>query len=153
MAVTSNTPRMRLHPIDDAVQALQDNPIYSKGIRSQQMSPTTRKKDRSDRARSRITYDLPEELINSIEAIARVNFTSQSGIAIILLLKGLEAFSKGDIDVASNCLPSRSVRFDQIVIQPKIAPVFIKGKIIYPRVDKSLLDLPDESIGDDDGRH
>jgi len=80
------------------------------------MTPDKRQKTRRDMTRSKATYDLPPEIIEAIDAIARKEECSVSSVAALLLAHGLQFLALGGIkleDKDGKTLKrnSRSVRF------------------------------------------
>ena len=79
--------------------------------------PQERKKKAKERAKNkarqgrRAVYDLSPELIQEVAAIAEQHRVPASQIAALLLRHGFRALQRGEIDIESRKVPSRSPRY------------------------------------------
>lgn len=108
MAVTKGTPARQ--PIGDAAVdtimgtgALMDDPVYGRIARQAQrartMTPAQRKQARRDAGRTKVTYDLPKELIDEINRLANEGDFPPAHLVTILLHYGLRLLVEGQIDL------------------------------------------------------
>jgi hypothetical protein len=104
--------------LDPAVMAVLGD--GERRARSRAMSQGQRRRARRDEARSKATYDLPEELIAAVAARAAREDCSVSGLAGLLMAHGLAALRRGEIDVDRYLQPSRSPRFAWVVDVPDV---------------------------------
>jgi hypothetical protein len=99
--------------VDPAVAALIKESNHRERMR--QMSPGDRKKARRDEDRSKATYDLPPEIIEAVNTIAKKKECSVSSLAALLLAHGLQFLALGGINFDDKDKPlkraSRSIRF------------------------------------------
>ena len=87
--------------------------VYDRLAKRRAMTPAQRKKAQRDAARSKVTYDLPKRLIESVEQMARETYgCPASHLAALLMRAGLEAVEQGRLDVYEHRRPSNSPRFE-----------------------------------------
>ena len=67
----------------------------------------------------RVTYDLPPELKQSISALAEKLSLPASQLATLALVRFMQAYEKGEIDLGKYKKPSRSPRYDWKLDFPK----------------------------------
>jgi len=97
--------------VDPAVAALLRE--GKKRERTRRMTPAERKKAKKDAARSKATYDLPPEIIKTINAVAEREKCSASSVAAFLLTYGIQLLARGSINPASHKRDARrSIRFE-----------------------------------------
>ena len=125
--IRRDAPVQRL-AVDEAVATAlgDDDPVYgrlaSKRQRARNMTPGQRKRAQRDAQRVKYTYDLPEEIGQAVERYARESGIPQSQMAAVLLLHGLLAQARKQIDLRQfGKRPSRSPRYDWVVEIPEIA--------------------------------
>jgi hypothetical protein len=119
MAIKKNAP---VQSLDMAVEAAigGKDPIYdnmaSRRQRARNQTPGQRRKAKKDSKRNKVTYDLPEELSDLINGIGKHFSIPVSQVAALLMLQGLSAMAKGQLNLRSFELrPSRSPRYDWVL--------------------------------------
>lgn len=108
MAVKRSAPVQRIDPAVEAVVG--DDPIYGRLARARRMTRGQRKKAERDRGRSKVTYDLPADLIQQIEEMAEKEGIPNSQMAMALIRVGEVQFKRGNVVFGKE--PSKSPRFD-----------------------------------------
>lgn len=83
------------------------------------LRPGDRRRAKRDRARSKVTYDLPPRVAAAIAAIAAEEDCSASSVAAFLLHRGAAAYRAGEISFEGHFRPSRSPRFGWVVEVPE----------------------------------
>lgn len=119
MSIKKNLlPQPRGFQLDPAVEAAMTNsetdPVYGAMERRQRARNQTaaqRKKAERDRNRSKVTFDLPQVLINQIRQAAETEEIPPSHLAGVLLSMGLDALTSGAIDLSTYKKPSRNARY------------------------------------------
>ncbi|PKO16143.1 MAG: hypothetical protein CVU39_08945 [Chloroflexi bacterium HGW-Chloroflexi-10] len=71
------------------------------------------------RREQRVTYDLPPELKQSVSVLAEKLSLPASQLATLALARFMQAYEKGEIDLAPYKKPSRSPRYDWKLVFPK----------------------------------
>jgi hypothetical protein len=71
------------------------------------------------RREQRVTYDLPPELKQSVSILAEKLSLPASQLATLALARFIQAYEKGEIDLAPYKKPSRSPRYDWKLVFPK----------------------------------
>lgn len=104
--------------IDPAVLAVMTD--AAKRDRQRHMSPAKRARARADEQRSKATYDLPPWLIEAISELAEQERCSTASVAAFLLVRGLEAYRRGDFDFEGYYRVSRSPRCDFVLDVPEV---------------------------------
>lgn len=103
-------------PAVDAAMAAADDPSVLAQRRRQklrQMTPGQRRKAERDLKRCKVTYDLPPELAEQVEAMARETYqVPASHLAALLMMAGIEAVKEGRLDVVARRVISRVPRFE-----------------------------------------
>lgn len=115
MSLKKDIERQVVEVDDPAVEsALGPNrDVYGKIERARKMTPSQRKKAERDAARSKVTYDMPAELIKQVEVMARdVYRCPPSHLAALLIQAGLKSVQEGRLNVYDHRVPSRVPRFD-----------------------------------------
>ena len=121
MAIKKDVERQVVEVGDAAVEAAlspnlnqgRGKDLYGKIERARKMTPSQRKKAERDAARSKVTYDIPAELIKRVEMMARdVYRCPPSHLAALLIRAGLKAVEEGRLNVYDHQIPSRVPRFD-----------------------------------------
>ena len=99
--------------LDPAVEAVLGD--GARRSRERRMGRAERRKVGRDRERSKATFDLPEWLVERIQARAAGASCSMSGLAGFLLAAGLRELEAGRLDLDGHLQPSRSPRFEWVV--------------------------------------
>lgn len=81
--------------------------LYGKIARARGMTAAQRKKAERDRKRSKVTYDLPEELISEVTRLAKELDCPAAHVAAALILEGMKA----EPDLKRLRVPANSPRF------------------------------------------
>lgn len=80
------------------------------------------KKQRQDRQRVRVRYDVPQWLKDAIHKIAQDNTTSDSQAGALLLAYAVRKYFDNDTELVdaffANCEPSNTLRFDTNIAIP-----------------------------------
>lgn len=106
---------------DPAVEAaLGQRDVYQRFGRAAARTNAERKKAKRDAARQRALYDLPEDVIQAVDALAERISSSKSQVAAYLLITGLHAVANGQVDLSAARRPSRSPRFEYTLTLPKL---------------------------------
>ena len=119
MSIKSNSlPQPRGFQVDAAVEAAMtpsdQDPVYGsieRRQRARNQTSSQRKKAERDRNRSKVTYDLPQELIHQIRQAAETEEIPPSHLVGVLISMGLDAWESGAIDLSSYKRPSRNARY------------------------------------------
>jgi len=86
-----------------------------------QMSPAERRKYQKDKERSKVTYDMPPDLIDAVAEIARREGCSTSAAAAFLLTRAVQAYRRGEISFQDYKERwSRNPRFDWVLRIPPL---------------------------------
>ena len=80
------------------------------------MTPSQQRKAIRDANRSKVTYDMPKELINQISGLAEDQRVPASQLAALLNQKGLREFEDGVFDLDCYKIPTRSPRFEWVLV-------------------------------------
>lgn len=112
MAILKNAPVQRL---DGAVEAAMHDPVLD-GLerlrKAKRLTPGQRRKAERDAARAKVTYDWPEALRERLGKIARQLGAPENQVAAVLMMAGLEAYARGEVDLEGRKVISRSPRFE-----------------------------------------
>ena len=104
-----------INPQDDPAVTANLGPrrddVYSKIAKARSMTPAQRAKAQRDAARSKVTYDLPADLIQQIETLAKTYKCPPSHLAALLMRQGIKAISDGDLNVLEHRITSRVPRY------------------------------------------
>jgi len=73
--------------------------------------PTQSKKPQKKQERSRAQYDVPKGLTEEISQISKKYKCPASGVAALFLVYGLEAYKRGEINVADFLTETESLKF------------------------------------------
>lgn len=118
MAIKKGAPVQALTPaIDPAVEAaLERDPIYGamgRIISARNMTPGKAKKKASDKRRKKVTFDWPEWLIERLDRMAGVEGETYplNQLAAVLVIEGLRAAARGELDLEARKIPSRTPVF------------------------------------------
>lgn len=119
MSIDKNKlPPPRPMPVDPAVEVAMssnlDDPIYGgleRRRRARNMTETQRKQAARDAQRTKVTYDLPPNLKQEIDSLARQLEAPPSHVVNILLHYGLSAIDQGKIDLRIYQVHSNIPRF------------------------------------------
>lgn len=79
------------------------------------MTPGQRKKAERDARRTKVTYDLPDELIAQIAAIVNEHKIPASQLATLLMQWGLKAMSDGQFNINTYKVRSTSPRYEWVL--------------------------------------
>lgn len=111
-------------PIDPAIQAtIENNPVYGKLRRSKNLTEYQRRKVELDANRTKATFDLSPDLKTTIESIATKHKVSNSQIASLLLIYGLKAIEKGELDIYEFKVTCWSPRYEFTISLPKVPEI------------------------------
>ena len=132
MSVTKNVSRMDVGTIDKSIQDLQNDDLYGNSFRRANWTPKQWKKYIADKSRIRKYFDLAEQTVTALVAVADHYVTSHSSLANYLIVYGLLAIAEGKIDIVGNGIECNSYKFDRIIKSPDLPPIIIDGKKIYP---------------------
>ena len=136
MAVKGKTPQPL--SIDPAVEAAigrspeaVNDPVYgrlNKVGRARNMTQAQRRKAESDAARNRAMFDLPAELEDAIERLAKQHSVPKSQVASYLMLIGLQAVVDGSASPSIEEIRqlSRSMRYEHNLELPEVPRAFRK---------------------------
>lgn len=130
MAVKKGQIPQRLS-IDPAVEAHMsqqaDDPVYgqiNRVRRARNMTPGQRRKAERDKARNKVTRDQRPELQAVLERIAAKESIPISQAEEVLIIAGLEAMLRGELDFHKiPHRPSRSPRYDFVLVLPDVPEV------------------------------
>jgi hypothetical protein len=75
------------------------------------MTPAQRRKAMRDAKRSKMTYDLPVELVAEIRKIAEQEDVSQSDVAAELLIRAVNAVRSGSLELDNKRTAAKSLRW------------------------------------------
>ncbi len=95
-----------------------DDPVtrdMARRRRARGMTPYQRRKAARDRARAKLTVDLPQEVIEEITQIANEKKVSISQLTAVLLVYGLRALREGEIDLARHMRATTTPRFEWLL--------------------------------------
>jgi hypothetical protein len=116
MAVNPERMNPPLQPVDDpAVEAAigRDDP-YARIQRQRKLTPAQRRRAERDAARSRVQWDLPEDLIALIETMAAETYRCPpSHLAALLMIAGLRQLGTGELVVSDYLEASRSLKWEK----------------------------------------
>lgn len=105
--------------LDPAVQEWLDTAVENKAA----LTP----KQLRDRARTRATYDLPVEIIQTVDAVAKSEQCSTSGLVAVLLLYGLKLYSSKHLVIPDEYIHySRSPRYEKVLRIPESDMDFLR---------------------------
>jgi hypothetical protein len=108
--------------IDAAVQAYLGRSaqaeVDARREREMSLSKSKREKRKKDKARNRVWYDLPGEIIDRIAEIAAEHQIPKSQLAAFLLDRAIREYDAGEIDLTPYLRPSRIPRFSSFLILP-----------------------------------
>jgi hypothetical protein len=108
--------------IDQSVaELIEKNQIYGRFAKAKLLSPYDRKKREKDRARKKVTYDLPTDIKDEINRIAKIESVPASQIAQLLLVTGINLWKKKQIPILKKS-SKQSPLFDWMLVLPKIQP-------------------------------
>ena len=111
--------RKRPRSVDPSISDLIDYGERQQKLR--QKSPKERAKAKKDMARSKATYDLPQEIIRLIERIAAQEECPQSGVAGLLLYYAIRLWEAGGINFSAHKRRSRSPRWEWVLEIPPLS--------------------------------
>jgi hypothetical protein len=80
------------------------------------MTPSQQRKAVRDANRSKVTYDMPEELITLISGLAEDQRVPASQLAALLMQKGLRELEDGIFDLNNYKVRTQSPRFEWVLI-------------------------------------
>jgi len=116
MAIRRSAPVQELDAAVEAAVSGSVDPIYGdleRRKRARGRSPGQRRKAERDRARNKVTYDLMPELSAVVDEIAKARSIPVSQVAHVLLVYGLKAMKRGELNFDQFSLRvSRSPRYD-----------------------------------------
>ncbi len=121
MAIKKQNERMDIpiNPDDDpAVEAALGNSsqrrdgVYDRIARARKLTDAQRKKLARDAARNKVTYDLPVELSDQIEMMAKdVYHCPPSHLVTLLMRQGMKAIALGELNIYNRQIASRVPRY------------------------------------------
>lgn len=124
MAVTKSKSGGTRQPISDVavdvamggMANLKDDPVYGRIARQAQrartMTPAQRRKEKRDAARTKVTYDLPKEIIDEINRLAGEGYFPQAHLVGLLLHYGLKLLHEGKIDLDDHRVIANVPRYE-----------------------------------------
>jgi hypothetical protein len=106
-----------INPDDDpAVEAAlgpRRDDVYDKIARARKMTDAQRRKAARDAARSKATFDLPEDMLAMLEKMAKhVYKCPPSHLVALLIGEGMKAIADGRLNVYEHRIPSRVPRYE-----------------------------------------
>ncbi len=120
MAIKTNTRREMMDPavasLMDSLNERQAEAHLPRRIREKKARERAKLRARRD---SRVTYDLPPSLKQCLSELAEGLSLSASQLATLALVRFLNDYQKGEIDVSKYKKPSRSPRYDWKLVFPK----------------------------------
>lgn len=102
-------------PADPAVDAAinRDTDIYARMRRQREMTPGQRKRAERDAQRTRIQYDLPQDLIDLVDHMAHDTYNCPSShLVALFILAGVRSVGRGELDVWNYLSAGRYLRWN-----------------------------------------
>ena len=118
--------RSALEGVDPAVASILGD--AAKKQRMRRLPKDEQARARREAARERGTYDMPGELKDEIEKLARQEGISASALASLLLAEGVRRLKSGEISLYGTKRASRCPRVDWVVDESTVLDV-LSGKI------------------------
>jgi hypothetical protein len=113
MAERNLSRRLILDPsVADILSGMEERRSESQLPRRQREKRARERAKIQARRPQRVTYDLPAQLRGKVKELAEAEGVPASQIVTLALLRFLDAYSQGEIDLAIYKQPSRSPRYD-----------------------------------------
>lgn len=108
----------KLGDLDPDLKALLK--AQAKRKRNRSRSTSQRRRAKADAGRSKATFDVPRPILDALTEIAHAESVSKSNLVAEFLVRAVNAYHKGAIDISKQKQPGRSLRWDWELILTEV---------------------------------